>query len=117
MAMDGFTLSTVISVLTGVGGVTNLHASVASAGYDSFTFVSNALISGYSRVGHLDEAKWVFEEMGDARDEVSWNCLIMAYGQHGKGSTALSLFGEMVWRGFAVDMFTLASVLTVFTAV
>ncbi|MQL83854.1 hypothetical protein Taro_016347 [Colocasia esculenta] len=116
MSMDGFTLSTVVSVLTGVRSVTNLHAFVVSAGYCLFASVNNALISGYSRVGHLEEAKWVFEEMGDARDGVSWNCMIMTYGQHGKVSTALNLFREMVWRGFEVDMFTLASVLTAFTA-
>ncbi|WOL02526.1 hypothetical protein Cni_G11245 [Canna indica] len=51
------------------------------------------------------------------RDAVSWNCMIVAYGQHRRGLKALNLFQEMVRKGFDVDMFTLASVLTAFTAV
>ncbi|XP_026659326.1 pentatricopeptide repeat-containing protein At3g49710 [Phoenix dactylifera] len=113
--MDGFTLSSVISSLT--VGVDQLHSLAIFSGLDSYVSVNNALISAYSKGGNLDEAKRVFEEMGFSRDGVSWNCMIVAYGQHREGPRALKLFQEMVRRGFEVDMFTLASVLTAFTSV
>ncbi|GAV57678.1 PPR domain-containing protein/PPR_2 domain-containing protein/DYW_deaminase domain-containing protein [Cephalotus follicularis] len=55
--------------------------------------------------------------MGEVRDEVSWNSMIVGYGQHREGAKALALYEEMVRMGFNVDMFTLASVLTAFTCV
>ncbi|XWS45091.1 hypothetical protein CRYUN_Cryun15aG0107000 [Craigia yunnanensis] len=54
--------------------------------------------------------------MGEGKDEVSWNSMIVAYGQHKDGAKTLGLFQEMAWRGLDVDMFTLASVLTTFTS-
>lgn len=114
---DGFTMSSVISSLVGCGGE-QVHGFAVVSGLDGYVSVGNALVSCYSRMGMLMEAERVFEGMGDGRrDGVSWNCMIVAYGQHREGSKALSLFQEMVRRGFEVDMFTLASVLTAFTAV
>lgn len=79
--------------------------------------MSNALICCYSRAGLLAEAAQLFEEIHVTdRDAVSWNCMIVAYGQHREGPKALSLFQEMIRRGFVVDMYTLASVLTAFTS-
>ena len=54
---------------------------------------------------------------GGGRDEVSWNAMIVACGQHREGMEAVGLFREMVKRGLKVDMFTMASVLTAFTCV
>lgn len=54
--------------------------------------------------------------MDDIKDEVSWNSMIVAHGQHGEGSKALALYQELVHRGLVVDMFTLASVLSAFTS-
>ncbi|XP_039004061.1 pentatricopeptide repeat-containing protein At3g49710-like [Hibiscus syriacus] len=54
--------------------------------------------------------------MGEGKDEVPWNSMIVAYGQHKEGAKALALFQEIVKRGLDVDMFTLASVLTAFTS-
>ena len=84
-----------------------------------YVSVGNALVSCYSRMGMLREAERVFEGIGvdGGRDGVAWNCMIVAYGQHHEESKALSLFQEMVRRGFEVDMFTLASVLTAVTTV
>lgn len=122
---DGFTLSSVVSSLRGVGGaaaaaaapgIANLHAFVLSAGFAAFASVSNTLIGSYSRAGLLGEAERVFTDLGTFRDGVSWNCMIMGYGLHGDGPQALALFREMARGGHAVDMFTQASVLTAFTA-
>ncbi|ONK72179.1 uncharacterized protein A4U43_C04F16600 [Asparagus officinalis] len=114
---DGFTLSSVISSLNG-SGVEQFHGLVMVSGLDVYVSVGNVLMSSYSKMGMLMEAERVFEGMGnEKRDGVSWNCMIVAYGQHREGLKALSLFQEMVHSGFDIDMFTLASLLTAFTSV
>lgn len=116
--MDGFTLSAAITACSNdVGLIRQLHSLVVLNGFDSYVSVNNTLLTYYSKNGSLEEAKRVFYEMGKLRDEVSWNSMIVAFGQHREGSKALDLFQEMVTRGFEVDLFTLASVLTAFTCV
>ncbi|KAF3971634.1 hypothetical protein ACB098_02G146900 [Castanea mollissima] len=116
--MDGFTLSGMVTACSDdIDMIRQVHALTVSGGFDSYVSVNNALVTYYSKNGFLEEAKRVFYGMGEVRDEVSWNSMIVAYGQHREGSKALGLFQEMVWRGFVVDMFTLASVLTAFTCV
>lgn len=116
--MDGFTLSAAITACSNdVGLIRQLHSLVVLNGFDSYVSVNNTLLTYYSKNGFLEEAKRVFYEMGELRDEVSWNSMIVAYGQHREGLKALDLFQEMVTRGFEVDLFTLASVLTAFTCV
>ncbi|CAL9116028.1 unnamed protein product [Musa textilis] len=112
---DGFTLSSVISSV--VDDVEQLHSLAIASGLDSYVSVNNALISSYSKGGFLNEAERVFCGMVTSRDAVSWNCMIVAYGQHRRGPKALNLFQEMVKREFEVDMYTLASLLTAFTSV
>ncbi|KAF8377682.1 hypothetical protein HHK36_031066 [Tetracentron sinense] len=116
MDMDGFTLSAAITAsCDDVGLITQIHSLAVSAGFVSFVSVNNSLVTYYSKNGLLDESKRVFNGMGVIKDEVSWNSMIVACGQHREGLKALELFQEMVRRGFNVDMFTLASVLTAFT--
>ncbi|TQE08650.1 hypothetical protein C1H46_005742 [Malus baccata] len=116
--MDGFTISAVITgCCDDVGLLRQLHCVVVSGGFDSYVSVNNSLVTYYSKNGFLEEAKRVFLVTGEVRDEVSWNSMIVAYGQHRQGLKALGLFQEMVRRGLDVDMFTLASVLTAFTCV
>ncbi|VVA23339.1 PREDICTED: pentatricopeptide [Prunus dulcis] len=116
--MDGFTISAVITgCCDDIGLIRQLHSVAVSGGFDSYVSVNNALVTYYSKNGFLGEAKRVFYVMGEMRDEVSWNSMIVAYGQHRQGLKALALFQEMVRMGFKVDMFTLASVLTAFTCV
>ncbi|KAJ8638238.1 hypothetical protein MRB53_012505 [Persea americana] len=118
LALDGFTLSAMIVACSDdIVGTKQIHALTLSCGFNSFASVNNSLISNYSNNGFLDDAKRAFDEMGsEIRDEVSWNSMVVAYGQHKEGSRALKLFQEMVRRGFKIDIFTLASVLTAFTS-
>ncbi|PKA49684.1 Pentatricopeptide repeat-containing protein [Apostasia shenzhenica] len=114
--MDGFTISSVVSSLVN-SGINQLHAVAITTGHLSYVSINNALVSSYSRAGFLNEAEQVFDEIPmNARDEISWNCMIVAHGQHREGLKALTLFQDMIRRGFNVDMYTLASVLTAFTA-
>ena len=79
---DGFTMSSVMSSLSD-GGVEQVHGLALVSGLDVYVSVGNALISCYSGRGMLLEAEQIFEGMGNGgRDGVSWNCMIVAYGQH-----------------------------------
>lgn len=114
--MDGFTFSAVITAAShDIALISQLHCLAVAGGFDSFVSVNNTLITYYSKNGDLDAAKRTFYGIDEIRDEVSWNSMIVAYGQHQEGSKALALYQEMVRRELRVDMFTLASVLTGFT--
>ena len=119
LVMDGFTFSGVITACCNhVGLIRQLHSLAFSSGFDSYVSVKNSLLTYYSKNGILEEAEMVFNGMGEeVRDEVSWNSMIVAYGQHKRGLNALALYRDMVHRGFEIDMFTLASVLTTFSCV
>ncbi|CAK7355278.1 unnamed protein product [Dovyalis caffra] len=75
-----------------------LHSCIVKIGFGCEVFVGNALISMYSRWGHLAEARRVFEEM-KTRDLVSWNAMISGYTQEAiYGFEAILMFLEM-FRG------------------
>ncbi|KAL6961314.1 hypothetical protein U1Q18_039082 [Sarracenia purpurea var. burkii] len=115
--MDGFTLSAVITAACDdIALISQLHSVALGGGFDSYVSVNNALITYYSKNGYLDEAKRIFYGIDEIRDEVTWNSMILAYGQNHEGSKALALYQEMVRSQLRVDMFTLASVLTAFTS-
>ncbi|XP_019418448.1 PREDICTED: pentatricopeptide repeat-containing protein At3g49710 isoform X2 [Lupinus angustifolius] len=119
LGIDGFTVSGMITAAAccndiGLNLIKQLHCFVIFGGFDAYTSVNNAILTCYSRKGFLCEARQVFYEM-DGRDEVSWNSMIVAFGQHREGSEALVLFKEMLSMGLRVDMFSMASVLTAFT--
>ncbi|XP_004230390.1 pentatricopeptide repeat-containing protein At3g49710 [Solanum lycopersicum] len=117
LVMDGFTLSAAITAANdNVDFITQLHSLSISAGLDSYASVNNTLITYYGKNGHLDYAREVFASMGEIKDEVSWNSMIVAYGQHREGIKALALYKEMELRDLYLDMFTLASVLTALTS-
>lgn len=114
--MDGFTLSGIITSCNRVGLVKQLHCFALHGGFSGYSSVNNSLLTYYNRTGFLLEAKSVFDEMGELKDEVSWNSMIVSYGQHRKGLEALLLYREMIQVNLRMDMYTLASVLTSYTS-
>ncbi|CAL2281029.1 unnamed protein product [Prunus armeniaca] len=63
---------------------------------DGEVFVGNALISMYSRLRRLIEARSVFDEMAN-EDLVSWNAILSGYSQEGNHELgAIFVFIEMV---------------------
>ncbi|XP_073526054.1 uncharacterized protein [Phyllobates terribilis] len=116
LEMDGFTFSGLITACyEDQLLVAQLHCLAVIGGFNSYTSLNNSLITFYSKNNRLAEAESLFFGMNTIKDEVSWNAMIVAYGQHGRGLNALDLFQEMVKTGIRVDMYTLASVLTAFT--
>ncbi|POO00223.1 DYW domain containing protein [Trema orientale] len=72
-----------------------LHALLISLGHDSSLGAGNALITMYARCGVVEAAKRVFLTMLHV-DLVSWNSMIAALAQHGRGLQAIELFEQML---------------------
>ncbi|KAF8096849.1 hypothetical protein N665_0299s0013 [Sinapis alba] len=72
--------------------------------------VANAAIDMYGKCQALAEAFRVFDDMR-RRDAVSWNAIIAAHEQNGKGYETLSLFVSMLRSSIEPDEFTFGSVL------
>ncbi|CAL2280968.1 unnamed protein product [Prunus armeniaca] len=80
-----------------------LHSLIFKSGLDGEVFVGNALISMYSRLRRLIEARSVFDEMANV-DLVSWNAILSGYSQEGNhGLGAIFVFIEMVGEGMGLD--------------
>ncbi|XWS18425.1 hypothetical protein CRYUN_Cryun32bG0042900 [Craigia yunnanensis] len=87
-----------------------IHGFLIKLGYDSDPFSKNALVDMYAKVGNLEDAIVVFEEIAKP-DIVSWNAVIAGCILHENHSWALELFGQMRRSGTHPNMFILSSAL------
>ncbi|XP_010550211.1 PREDICTED: putative pentatricopeptide repeat-containing protein At2g01510 [Tarenaya hassleriana] len=87
-----------------------VHASVVKLGCDSFLSVCNSLVDSYSKIGRLDLACSLFEEM-PKKDSVTFNALMTGYAKEGLNEHAIRLFMEMRNSGYKPSDFTFAAVL------
>jgi len=71
----------------------------------------NAIIDGYCKLGHVDIARSLFDQMG-ARDVITFNSMITGYIHSGRLRDALQLFMQMRRHGMRADNFTVVSLLT-----
>lgn len=72
--------------------------------------VGNALIQMYAKSGNIDESIKVFSRMVDM-DIISWNTMIGAFGEAGRGDEAFGLFLQMQQNGFVPNAFTYSRIL------
>ncbi|KAL8141011.1 hypothetical protein V2J09_007032 [Rumex salicifolius] len=79
-----------------------VEKQIENCGFQSNSFLKNALINMHSRCGNLAKAHNVFAEMTD-KDLISWTAIIGGYGMHGQGEVAIGLFDEMVSLGIRPD--------------
>ena len=68
--------------------------------------VGNALIDMYVKLGLLEKAQNVFDEI-PVRDVVSWTTLISGYAHNGCGQKALNYFSRMQHEGVYSNVVTL----------
>lgn len=71
----------------------------------------STMVSGYARVGEVDMAGRLFDEM-PKKDLISWTALIGGFVQAGRYKEALVLFEEMEEAGFEADEVTIVTVLS-----
>ncbi|KAL0307340.1 UNVERIFIED_CONTAM: Pentatricopeptide repeat-containing protein, chloroplastic [Sesamum radiatum] len=95
---NSVTLMTILPACAALAALTKgkeIHAYAIRDALESDVAVGSALIDMYAKCGCLDMARRVFESMPN-RNVITWNVIIMAYGMHGEGEEALSLFKSMV---------------------
>lgn len=79
--------------------VKELHVHAVKGGLESDVRVGNALIRMYAKSGSLDDARLFFDRMLD-RDVNSWNMIIAAFAEAGRGANAFGRFIQMQREGF-----------------
>ncbi|KAL9240416.1 hypothetical protein vseg_014640 [Gypsophila vaccaria] len=86
-----------------------VHVIVVKLGYESYLFVSNALVYMYGFCGEMGDARKLFDGM-PVRDLVSWNSLVCGFSRCGMHDEVLSLFESMRVAGVKADAVTLVKV-------
>ncbi|XP_073299471.1 pentatricopeptide repeat-containing protein At2g03880, mitochondrial [Primulina huaijiensis] len=105
-----YTYSSVLRSCKELTNLTQLHCCIIKVGLESDVFVKSALIDVYSKMGEMERALYIFNEM-ETRDPVVWNTIIGGFAQNSNGDEALNLFIRMKRLGFWADQSTLTSVL------
>ncbi|XP_030953018.1 pentatricopeptide repeat-containing protein At5g04780, mitochondrial-like [Quercus lobata] len=108
-----FSLSSILNACSGLGDDSQgkkTHGYLIKLGYDSDPFSANALVDMYAKVGDIEDAIAVFEEIARP-DIVSWNAVIAGCVLHEYHGWALNLFAQMKRSEICPNMFTLSSAL------
>ncbi|KAK6946474.1 E motif [Dillenia turbinata] len=102
---DNFTFPFVIKSCAGSFSLDEgekVHAKLFKLGLDCDVYICNSLIAMYAKVGFIEYAEKVFEEIS-IRDLVSWNSMISGYVSVGLGRRSLLCFREMQEFGIKFD--------------
>ncbi|KAF5470648.1 hypothetical protein F2P56_011148 [Juglans regia] len=92
-----------------------IHNQLITSGFDSNVHLNTKLIIFYSKFGHMDTARNLFDKMRD-RNLVSWTAMISGFTQNGYYENALMMFSAMRGVGVKANQFTYASVLKACTS-
>ncbi|KAF9625232.1 hypothetical protein IFM89_020818 [Coptis chinensis] len=80
-----------------------IHCYAAKVGLDFDVFISGILVNIYTKVGWVEEARRLFDEMPE-KDVVMWNVMLKAYVQSGAYDTEVfRLFSEFHSSGLRPD--------------
>ena len=90
--------------------VKEVHSHILEAGYESDVRVGSALIHMYAKCGSTEDAAVVFDSMKE-RDVITWNVMIGAYAESGRGVEAYDLYLKMKEEGFQPNAVTYMSLL------
>ncbi|XP_062208146.1 pentatricopeptide repeat-containing protein At3g13880-like [Phragmites australis] len=111
--VDRFTYAAALAACSRAGDVKvgkAVHALAVLEGLSKGLFLSNSLISMYSKCGKMDEARRVFD-VADEHDDVSWNSLVSGYVSAGAHDEMLRVFSLMRRCGMGLNSFALGSVI------
>ncbi|XP_042498117.1 putative pentatricopeptide repeat-containing protein At3g11460, mitochondrial [Macadamia integrifolia] len=111
---DAVTLVGVLSTCSHLGAHSvghEIEQKIAHKGLGFNLFLTNALINMYARCGNLTRARRIFYDMPE-KSIMSWTALIVGYGMHGQGETAVQLFDDMLRTGIFPDGAAFVSVLS-----
>ncbi|KAK8923559.1 Pentatricopeptide repeat-containing protein [Platanthera zijinensis] len=88
-----------------------IHSSIVKSGLVDGAKAMTALIDFYCKIGFLDVALNLFDEMRD-RDLVSWNTMMCGFAENLRSMDSLSLFRRMRRDGLLPNAITLVSLLS-----
>ncbi|KAA8518582.1 hypothetical protein F0562_016056 [Nyssa sinensis] len=89
----------------------SIHSIVVKLGFESATFVGNALIDMYSKTGDMESALNVFCFDVECRNVVSYTSLIDGYVETDQIEKALSVFVDLRRQGIEPNEFTFSSLI------
>lgn len=90
--------------------VREIHACIFHHNLEIDGKIANALINAYSKSGDLAGACAVFDRHS-SRNNISWNCIIVAHLLHGSPTEVLNHFYKMKQQGVLPDHTTLTAVI------
>ncbi|KAL5702324.1 choline-phosphate cytidylyltransferase [Ranunculus cassubicifolius] len=111
---DSVTFTTAISACTRLSDLNRgkkVHEDLLQSGYDFDAYISSALVDMYGKLGCLDMARTVFDQI-PRKSVVSWNSMISGYSAKGDTYSCLELFRRMNEEGKRPTSTTLSSILT-----
>lgn len=111
---DNFTFACILrncAENSDVLGLRLVHGGVVVSSLGLDHIVSSALVAGYSKLGFVDEARVVFNCIGDP-DLVLWNSMVSGYGFCGYWDKGLELFSLMRSEGKKPDGYTLVGLIS-----
>ncbi|XP_077249987.1 pentatricopeptide repeat-containing protein At4g39530-like [Tasmannia lanceolata] len=106
-----FILASVLRACTqlrAVNRAAQVHNLVIKVGFGLDVYVGTALVDFYSKSGHVDEARSVFDEL-PVKNAVTWTTIITGYSQSGRSEISLKLFKQM---DVQPDRYVLSSVIS-----
>jgi pentatricopeptide repeat protein len=94
--MSTFTFASVLRACAGLVALEQgeqAHAHIIKAGFEFDIFVGSSLVDMYSKCGHIQNARKLFDTM-PKRDVVSWTAMILGYAQNGDVLETLKLLAN-----------------------
>ncbi|KAH7445630.1 hypothetical protein KP509_01G018600 [Ceratopteris richardii] len=85
-----------------------VHECIRRLDFESDTLVSTALITTYGKLGRIDDARKVFENIV-MKSTAAWSAMIAVYVQQERSKEALELFYEMELNGLIPTQYLLTS--------
>ncbi|XP_028797528.1 pentatricopeptide repeat-containing protein At2g03880, mitochondrial-like [Neltuma alba] len=112
MKIDNYTFPSVLNCcIMGSIDAKSVHCLAIKCGFENYQLVGNALVDMYAKIGDLNCAYVVFNQMQE-KDVVSWTSLVTGYAHNGSHEESLKMFSDMRIVGIKPDQFVVASVLS-----
>ncbi|XP_004295288.1 PREDICTED: pentatricopeptide repeat-containing protein At4g04370 [Fragaria vesca subsp. vesca] len=90
----------------------SLHQRVVVNGFFSDAYIASSLINLYAKLGHVQNARKVFDTMPERKNVVPWTSIIGCYSRAGSVEVAFGMFSEMRHDGIHPSSVTLLSLLS-----
>ncbi|XP_010482199.1 PREDICTED: pentatricopeptide repeat-containing protein At1g03540 isoform X1 [Camelina sativa] len=111
---DLYCFGTVLKACAGLAAVRlgkEIHGQYVRRGCCDNVIVESALVDLYGKSGCIDSASRVYSKMS-SRNMITWNAMLSALAQNGRGEEAVSFFNDMVQKGIKPDYISFIAVLT-----